>query len=172
MRRLIRHGELVDGAADPVATATLDALPACGPAIVSLALWQQARAALLARGGVGVELSPADDPAALAGDVAVLPVIAIRFPAFTDGRGYSTARLLRERYGYRGELRAVGDVRRDQAHYLRHVGFDAFEVDAATDAAGFIAALADFTDGYQGTARRAPWFRRRGGELSGGSAAP
>ena len=136
-------------------------LPEATPVIVPLALWRAARAALVARGDAGVWLAPADDPAAVAPDVRRLPVIAVEFPACTDGRGYSTARLLRERYGYAGELRAVGDVGRDQLYALRQAGFDAFAVGDGKDAAAALAGLADFSDGYQATALRTPWFRRR-----------
>jgi len=129
--------------------------------LVPLALWQAQRDALAARSGVGVWLAPDEDPAALAQDVTTLRVIAIDFPAFADGRGYSTARLLRERYGYTGELRAVGDIQRDQLAYLRQVGFDAFAVRDDKDAGDALAGLRDFSDGYQVTAQRTPWFRRR-----------
>lgn len=162
MPRLIKGGALAD---DPYvlardATALAD-LPRGVPVLVPLALWRAERATLVARPGVGVWLAPADDPASLAADVASLPVIAVDFPAFTDGRGYSTARLLRERYGYTGELRAVGDVQRDQLHYLHQSGFDAFALRDDKDANGALAGLRDFSDGYQRTPQRAPWFRRR-----------
>jgi len=94
-------------------------------------------------------------------DGARLAVIAIDFPQFTDGRGYSHARLLRERFGYAGELRAIGDVGRDQLYYLAQCGFDAFAIPDGRDAAAAIAAFADFSDGYQATFSRTPWFRRR-----------
>jgi len=136
-------------------------LPA-GPVIVTLAAWLGRRGALVARGDVGVWLAPTDDPAGLAGDVALLPVVAVDFPRFADGRGYSIARLLRDRYGYQGELRAVGDVARDQLYYLSQAGFDAFVLRDGKDAHDALASLADFTDGYQATARRTPWFRRSG----------
>ena len=106
-------------------------------------------------------LAPADDPAALADDLASLALVAIDFPSFTDGRGYSSARLLRERLGYRGELRAVGDIQRDQLYYLSQVGFDAFAVAEERDVEAALAGLRDFSDGYQITQARTPWFRRR-----------
>jgi uncharacterized protein (DUF934 family) len=134
------------------------------PVIVSLPVWQANRAELLSRGGVGVWLAPADDPLALAEDLASIPVIAIDFPSFTDGRGYSSARLLRERLRYRGELRAIGDVQRDQLYYLSQVGFDAFAVREDLDIDAALASLRDFSDGYQGTQARTPWFRRRNGQ--------
>jgi len=142
--------------------ATPTDVPAAGPVLVSLALWREARAQLLARGDVGVWLAPDDAPEALAGDVARLPVIAIDFPQFSDGRGYSTARLLRERYDYRGELRAVGDVLRDQLFYLRQVGFDAFLVRPDRAAEEALQGLSDFDGSYAATAEeRRPRFRRR-----------
>src|SRR5205085_11558437 len=95
----------------------LATLPA-GPIVVPLGIWKSRREELLARATpVGVWLAPADDPADLAADAAALPLVAVQFPKFTDGRGYSTAVLLRTRYGYRGELRAFGDVGRDQLFY-------------------------------------------------------
>lgn len=161
MPKLIRKGAVVDDARVVVrdAGAVADVPP--GPVLVPLALWKAGRAALLARGDAGVWLAPADDPADLADDIARLPAIAVDFPAFADGRGYSTARLLRERYGYVGELRAIGDIQRDQLAYLLQVGFDAFALAEGRDPQEALVSLADFTDGYQLTQLRTPWFRRR-----------
>ena len=130
------------------------------PAIVPLATWLAKRDELRMRGDVGVWLAPADDPSLLAEDAATLPVIAVDFPKFADGRGYSIARLLRERFFFKGELRAVGDVARDQLYYLHQVGFDAFVLRDGKDVQDALASLRDFTDGYQITNRRTPWFRR------------
>jgi len=130
------------------------ALPLTGNFIVPLSYWVADRDRLLRRGGVGVLLAPADDPHVLAKDCSRLPVIAIDFPQFTDGRGYSSARLLRERYGFRGELRAVGDILRDQLYYLEHCGFNAFAVRADRDIDDALLGLNDFSDGYQVTTRR------------------
>ena len=141
--------------------ASLADVPAA-PAIVPLALWRAERAALLARGDVGVWLAPTDDPGTLAEDIAALPVVAVDFPKFTDGRGYSIARLLRDRYGYAGELRAIGDVLRDQLFALSECGFDAFALRADRDAAAALASFDDFAGVYTATSRRPqPWFRRR-----------
>ena len=134
-----------------------------GAVIVPLAVWQARREELAARGDAGVWLSPAEDPASLADDLAALPLVAVDFPQFTDGRGYSIGRLLRERYGFAGELRAIGDVQRDQLAYLVQCGFDAFSVREGKDARAALAGFADFSDGYQVTASRTPWFRRRHG---------
>ena len=79
-------------------------------------------------GRIGVQLSPADDPALLAPYVADLPLIAVSFPAFNDGRAYSQASLLRSRYGFGGELRAVGDVLIDQVPLMLRCGIDSFAV--------------------------------------------
>ena len=132
------------------------------PTIVPLALWKAERPALLARGDVGVRLTPADDPGELAGDVAALPLIAVDFPQFTDGRGYSTARLLRERYSFTGELRAIGDVLRDQLFALEQCGFDAFAIRADRRAEDALVGFGDFTGVYAPTAKSPrPWFLRR-----------
>ncbi len=132
------------------------------PAIVPLALWRAERAALLARGDVGVWLAPTDDPGTVAEDLAALAVVAVDFPKFTDGRAYSIARLLRDRYGYTGELRAIGDVLRDQLFALAECGFDAFALRADRDAAAALASLDDFAGVYASTSRTPqPWFRRR-----------
>jgi uncharacterized protein (DUF934 family) len=132
------------------------------PAIVPLAHWLAERDALRGRRDIGVWVAPADDPALLETDSATLPLIAVDFPKFADGRGYSSARLLRERFGFSGELRAVGDVSRDQLYYLHQVGFDAFVLRDGKDAHDALASLRDFSDGYQATYRRTPWFRRSG----------
>ena len=137
-----------------------DPLPP-GPAIVPLATWKARRDGLVARGDVGVWLAPSDDPAEIAADVARLALIAVDFPQFSDGRGYSTARLLRERYGFTGELRAIGDIQRDQLAYLAQCGFDAFAIRDGKDVQDALHGLDDFSDGYQLTAARTPWFRRR-----------
>lgn len=163
MPRLIRRGVIVD---DPYlllrGVATLADVPEGVPVIVPLPLWRAERAGLAARADVGVWLAPADDPAALTReDLAALRLLAVDFPAFTDGRGYSIARIVRDRLGYTGELRAVGDVQRDQLYYLAQVGFDAFAVAEARDLDAALAGLRDFSDGYQITQARTPWFRRR-----------
>jgi uncharacterized protein (DUF934 family) len=162
MPRLIKNRSIAEDRYTLLRDATSPAdLPDGVPVIVPLALWIQWRSALIARGEAGVCVAPADHPGALADDVDRLPVIAVDFPAFTDGRGYSHARLLRERYHYAGELRAIGDVGRDQLYYLAQCGFDALLIPDARNADDALAAFADFTDGYQATTLRSPWFRRR-----------
>jgi uncharacterized protein (DUF934 family) len=131
-------------------------------AIVPLALWLERRAALIARGEVGVLLGPADDPAALVDDLTHVALIAIDFPSFTDGRGLSIARLLRDRHRYAGELRAVGDIQRDQLFALAQCGFDAFLLKDGRDANATLASFSDFDSVYAPTTREPqPWFHRR-----------
>ena len=143
-------------------TATVADVPASTPAIVALALWFAQHDALAARSDIGVWLKPTDDPDALAGDVGRLPLIAVDFPKFGDGRGYSTARLLREKYRYTGELRAIGDILRDQLYYLRQCGFDTFALRPGRSVADALAAFDDFSDNYQATVLQpVPLFRRR-----------
>jgi uncharacterized protein (DUF934 family) len=163
MPRLIKNGAIVEDRWTLVReAASLADLPRQTLVILPLALWKAEGAALAARGEVGVWLKPDDDPDALAGDVATLPLIAIDFPKFTDGRGYSMAQLLRTRYGFSGELRAIGDVLRDQLYYMRECGFDAFAVRADRSVEDALKAFADFGDGYQATVREPrPLFRRR-----------
>jgi uncharacterized protein (DUF934 family) len=163
MPPLIKGRTVVDDAWSLLREAGTPAeLPANEPVIVPLALWLAHRDVLSKRGKIGVLLAPADDPASLSGDVGILPVIAVDFPKFGDGRGYSTARLLREKFGFRGELRAVGDVLRDQLYYLRACGFDAFAVRADRNPAAAPAGLDDFSDNYQSTVGQPiPLFRRR-----------
>lgn len=134
-----------------------------GPVIVPLGTWKAERDSLLARGQpVGVWLAPADDPAELAADLARLPLVAVHFPKFADGRGYSTAVLLRTRLHYRGELRAFGDVGRDQLFYLARVGFDAFSLPPHRDPEDALASFRDFTHPYQASVDDPrPLFRRR-----------
>ena len=105
-------------------------------------------------GALGVRLSPSDDPALIAGDLEKLALIAIEFPAFTDGRGYSTATLLRERYRYIGELRAVGDVLRDQVFLMSRAGFTTYVLREDQSVEKTLAAFNDFSSYYQHAAGR------------------
>jgi uncharacterized protein (DUF934 family) len=106
-------------------------------------------------------LLPTDEPTAIAPHLADLPLIAIAFPKFNDGRGLSIAALLR-RLGFGGELRAIGDVARDQLFFMARCGFDAFALRADQDPADALNAFAEFGDVYQDAADgRGPVFRRR-----------
>ncbi|WP_444437505.1 DUF934 domain-containing protein [Pseudomonas sp. A6] len=110
----------------------------------------------------GVWLGPDDDPQRLVGRLDALPLIAIDFPSFRDGRGYSLAYLLRRRLGWRGELRAVGEVLRDQLAHLRQCGFDAFAVRADKSVEDALKGLAGLSVLYGRSAiEPRPLFRRR-----------
>lgn len=147
MTRLVKDRALVE---DPWRYADADGALPDGDVIVPYARFRAEREALLARnGGLGVRLAPDDDPAAIAGDLDRLGVIALGFPKFTDGRAYSQARLLRERLGFKGELRAVGDVLRDQLLLMKRSGFDAFELRADKDAGVALTAFDDYSVAYQ-----------------------
>lgn len=164
MATIIRHRQviadnwqLLKNAADGTS-----AVAPQGDVIVPLAMWREQRDALIARPGkLGVWLDGNEDPAAVAADLHHFQLVAVNFRHFTDGRGYSTARLLRERYGWRGELRAIGDVLRDNVFYLSRCGFDSFALRAEQNPAAALTAFKDFSDAYQGAVDRAPLFRRR-----------
>ena len=133
----------------PAAEGGLPDVPLTGDWIVPLAIWHEQRAQLARRSGRnGVLLENIDDPRMLVSDFDKLALIAVRFPKFTDGRGYSIARLLR-RLGWKGELRAVDDVLRDQLFYMTRCGFDAFALRADQDAEVALTAFSDFSAPYQ-----------------------
>ncbi len=135
------------------------------PVIVPLEVWRAHREALLKRNApLGIRLNSDQPPAEIADDLRRFDVVALNFPKFTDGRAYSHARLLRQRYGFTGELRAVGQVLRDQALFMVRCGFDAFEVADQATADAWADALARIRVIYQPAADGsvpAPWLRRR-----------
>ncbi|RCS56471.1 DUF934 domain-containing protein [Parvibium lacunae] len=134
-----------------------------GDVIVSLARYQAEKAALLARGTkIGVWLQPTDEPEILVSEFANLALIAVDFPAFKDGRGYSIGWLLRGRYGWQGELRAIGDVLQDQLFFYKRVGFNAYAVREDKDIHEALNGLQDFSEVYAGSIDQPiPLFRRR-----------
>ena len=131
-----------------------------GPVIVGLDRWRAEREALIGRNtALGLRLKSDQSPALVAEDLHRFAVIALEFPRFGDGRAYSYARLLRERYGYQGEVRAVGDVLRDQLLFMHRCGFDAFEIAAPDDHDAlerWRAALGELSVWYQPTADGRP----------------
>jgi uncharacterized protein (DUF934 family) len=146
---VLRDGRLV---ADPFTSVAADEPLPAGPVIVGLARFQAERDTLLGRGApLGVRLASDQHPQAIAADVGRLAVVALEFPKFRDGRAYTYARLLRERYGFAGELRAVGDVLQEQLTFMRRCGFDSFELQATDPEAAWAAVAGDHTAFYQGT---------------------
>ncbi|HXY05336.1 MAG TPA: DUF934 domain-containing protein [Burkholderiaceae bacterium] len=114
-----------------------------------------------ASGRAGIWLGPTDDPGCTAEFFSWIGLIAVQFPKFTDGRGYSSAVLLRNRYGWRGELRAIGEVLPDQLFALRRVGFDSFALRADRDPVAALGAFDPFSNVYQGSVDQPlPLFRR------------
>lgn len=138
-----------------------------GATIVSLSYWQenqQALAELSQAGQLGLHLN-SDETADLVAEACdQFALICVDFPKFADGRGYSTARLLRERYGYTGELRSVGDVLIDQLFFMKRVGFDSYALRADQDVDDALTAFATFSNPYQGDVNDPrPLFRRVNG---------
>ena len=168
MPKLIRNGRVEDDARI-VVTLTEDDTPDTvaqpdGALLVPLAVWQTRRSELAGR-DVGDWLAGDEDPAALADDLAALPVVGVHFPAFTDGRGSSLAVLLRSRLGYTGEVRAIGDVLRDQFNYYTRCGINALQPSEGryTDEqlAAATASIGDFSEPYQASVTpTSPLFRR------------
>jgi len=139
-----------------------------GKIIVPLKVWQAQRDLLQARTELGVWLASDERAEDLKNDLAMFSVIAVDFPKFVDGRGYSIAMHLRARLGFTGELRAIGDVLRDQMFYMQRVGFDAFAPRPDKDIGGALKGLNDFSLTYQASSdEKSPLFRRvqRGGGL-------
>jgi uncharacterized protein (DUF934 family) len=135
-----------------------------GDVIVPLALWSAQKDALASRQGrTGVWLDGGEGPEAIAGDLAKLPLVALNFKTFGDGRGFSSARLLRERYGYKGEIRAIGNVIRDWLLFMERCGIDSFLLREDEDLDNALAAFDELADAtYQASVSEPlPLFRRR-----------
>ena len=146
----LAEGESAEAVAIPV-----------GKVIVPLAVWQAQRTALQGRTELGVWLPSDARPEVLKDDLAHFQVIAVDFPKFADGRGYSIAYNLRARLGYSGELRAIGDVLRDQLFYMSRVGFDAFATREDRNIHDALKGLTDFSESYQTSwDKKTPLFRR------------
>lgn len=163
MQRIIKNGQIIDESWHLLdKDATLNGLSNSDDLIVPLTLWREHSHALKARdGGLGVWLDSDEEVEEIVDDLAHFQVIALNFPIFTDGRHYSSARLLRERYGYTGEIRAIGDVLRDQLFFMQRCGFDAFAVRPDRDPYDALQSLSDFQVTYQAAVGQQPLFRRR-----------
>jgi uncharacterized protein (DUF934 family) len=155
MPRLIKNGAITD---DQWLPADADSAMMSAGQVCSLEQWLQ----LEDKSGSAVHLEPAEGPAPLFDSLAQIELIVINFPVFTDGRGFSYARELRER-GYQGELRATGHFIRDQLTYLARCGFDAFQMADESQLEEALASLGDFSEYYQAAIDQPqPLFRRRG----------
>jgi uncharacterized protein (DUF934 family) len=152
---LVKNGELV--ASPFVDASSAETIPDEGAVIVTLDQWKAHRDELLKRGTpLGIRLHSDQPPELIADDLAHFAVVALEFPKFRDGRAYSYARLLRERYGFKGELRAVGEVLLEQLFFMLRTGFDAFEIQSVEPLKDYQTALADFSVWYQPTADGRP----------------
>ncbi len=136
-------------------------LPA-GKILVPVSIWCANKNQLASRRAeIGVWLDSDEAPELIADDLDQLALIAINFPVFSDGRGYSYARLLREKYNYQGELRAIGDVLRDQLFFMKRCGFNSFALREDLDIEASLSAFADFSEVYQAAVDQPePLFRR------------
>lgn len=160
-RRIIRDQRVVDDHWQHLADDA--ALPPGGDITVSMARWDKERDALRNHGGkVGVRLPNTVDVQEITLNTTDIPLICLEFPAFGDGRAFTQARLLRERLGYKGELRAIGDVVRDQMYYMQRCGFDSYEPRPDRDIGEALKAFTEITQTYQGAADgRTTVFARR-----------
>jgi uncharacterized protein (DUF934 family) len=159
--KLIEGGyELVE---DPFTMVSDDREIPPGDVIISLARFQENGDRLLSEGrSVGVRVESHEDIEPLAYDLPRLAVVALAFPKFGDGRAYSAARLLRERYAFAGEVRAVGDVLREQAGNMVRCGFDAFEPADGSTPDDWAQAASRYRHVYQrGVDARTPAYAER-----------
>jgi len=157
---LIKDGRVAD---DPWRRLGDEEQPEAGVSvIVSLERWQAERGALIGRNApLGLWLKSDQSPADVADDLSHFALIALEFPKFSDGRAFSYARLLRERFGYRGEVRAVGEVLRDVLLYMHRCGFDAFEIARHDAVDRWMAALEEMSVWYQPTDDGRPFVLRQ-----------
>jgi uncharacterized protein (DUF934 family) len=132
-----------------------------GKQIVPLQVWLAQKTTLAKRSDIGVWLASDERAEQLKEDAKALPLIAVDFPSFADGRGYSIAYNLRTRLGFEGELRAIGDVLRDQLFYMSRVGFNAFATREDRSIEDALKGLTDFSEVYQTSwDQKTPLFRR------------
>jgi len=166
MPKLIKDGAIVENTwaliAKPEGDAAEVAVPA-GQVIVPLSVWIAQKVQLQTRADIGVWLDSDEIAESIGEEANRFPVIGVNFPSFMDGRAFSTARLLRERYGFTGELRAVGGFIRDQLCYLRRCGVNAFAfANPEADLEIAVKSLNDFSEYYQASVDQPlPLFRRR-----------
>ncbi|MBB3265386.1 uncharacterized protein (DUF934 family) [Azospirillum sp. OGB3] len=145
---LIKDGRIVED--EWVAVADGEPVPADRPAIVTFERWQAERASFDGRNAaLGVRVKSGTLAPVIAPDLDRFALVAIEFPKFRDGRGFSTARELRERYGYSGEIRAVGHVIPDQYRFLLRTGFTSAEAPETTNPESWARALTEITVAFQ-----------------------
>lgn len=148
---LLKNGQIVgEDAFQPVADDA--AIPASGAVLISYARWQAEKEQLSGRNSpLGISLPNNLDVLDFGTDAERFDLIVLSFPKFSDGRAYSQARLLRERFNYKGELRATGHMLQDQLWHMQRSGFDAFEIPREDAAEAFAKASKSFSHVYQPT---------------------
>ncbi|MFT5482937.1 MAG: hypothetical protein ACI9GW_001592 [Halieaceae bacterium] len=164
MQQIIRDGAVVDDAWVVVSTPEQlsAALETTASIFLTLDIWQEHGQSIDAEVELGVLLEPGQEPGQIAESLGRFASIAVNFPVFTDGRGFSYARELRQTHNFPGEIRAVGAMIRDQLHYLTRSGFNAFQFDTDTDLNAALGSFNAFTNAYQACADATePLFRRR-----------
>lgn len=164
MQKIIRDGSVTeDNWAFAADKSELDKLGQNSDGIfLDYELWLEVKDSLNPDQRWGVTLSPDLDPNCLEGELQKLSAIAVNFSTFMDGRGFSQARELREKYQYSGELRAIGDFIRDQLFFLKRCGVNAFQFSNKQDLNEALTSLGDFSEAYQASATDpVPLFRRR-----------
>ncbi len=164
-KQIIKHRDVIDDDWSVLRLAEGEAAETVqvpeGKFIVPLSVWQAQRETLVNRAAIGVWLAPDEQAAAIKEDLQRFGVVAVDFPKFSDGRGYSTAFNLRKRLAYTGELRAIGDVLRDQLWPLSRVGFDAFATRQDRSIHDALKGLTVFSETYQASVDQPlPLFRR------------
>lgn len=163
MRTLHSDGTLADDAWQLLDDAAAEGGLPEGDVVISLKAWRtRTDLAKGHNGRIGVWLENTDEPETLEAEVLALPLLAVRFPAFNDGRGLSSAVLLRTRRGFTGDLRAIGDVQLDQLNYMRRCGFSSYALRDTDDAAAMRERLVVMSENYQASViEPQPLFRRR-----------
>ena len=167
MPEIIKNGQIVDDAwrvlrleeDQPPGSAELPRDATLFP----MNVWKTRKPELLARlETAGIWLASHETPEDIAEDIAKFRIIGIDFPKFSDGRGYSSARLLRERFRFKGEIRAIGDVLQDQLFLMKRCGIDAYAIRPGKNIHAALAGLRGFSETYQGDVDQPlPLFRRR-----------
>jgi uncharacterized protein (DUF934 family) len=159
MRKLIKQRDIINDTWKYV-----DEDPAAIAVILPFARFQQERDQWVASTSIlGVRLAPADNVDALKDDLARIALIALEFGGIGEGRGYSQAQLLRRRYNFKGEIRAVGKIQRDQVFYMARCGFDAFEFPEGADLNAALAGFADYSVAYQSSTDQGVKLEKRAG---------
>ncbi len=163
MQKLIKDKQIIDNEWTIVEKNEATDITPASNSIIPVNVWLAQKDQLRSRSDIGIWLDSDDDLEAIATDIKQFPIIGINFPAFADGRNFSNARLLRERYNFSGELRAIGNFIRDQLCYLRRCGVNAFQfADTSVDLEKALTSLDDFDEYYQAAVDQpSPLFRRR-----------